>query len=124
MNDGELAKEDTFEYKGVLVDIFYFYRSDDELAYCCDFVNRHGCSSRAKSIKEYGSLLPRKIYLPLGKGLTTILFKGIEVSIPINYKEILSFRYGDDFMTPKPGWRPKTEYIKEVPEWNGFFEDF
>lgn len=119
-----LGKEDTFCYKGVLIDIFYFYQGIDNQVYCCDFVDQPNCHSRSESIKKYGGLLPRKLYMPLGKDVKRISFKGIDVLIPTNFHEILSFRYGDDYMTPKPGWRPNTKYIVEIPEWVGEYKDY
>lgn len=124
VDNDNYGKEISFDYKGVQVDIFFFYKSEDNSVYCCDFINRPGCANRKESIKKYGGLLPRKLYLPLGDNVTTTNFKGIDVSIPTNFEEILSFRYGEDYMTPKPGWKPTTDYIKEVPEWNGIYEEF
>lgn len=123
--DGDqYAKLDTFEYHGVMIDIFYFYKDENDNPYCCDFVNQPGCINRSSSVKKYGGLLPRKIYVPLGNEIMRTDFKGIEVHIPTNYKEILSFRYGEDYMIPKPGWRPKTKYIVEVPEKKGIYKVF
>ena len=124
VNHDLYGKEDTFEYKGVLIDIFYFYKDQENKTYCCDFVNQPGCITRASSVKKYGGLLPRKIYVPLGDEIVYTVFKGIEVSIPSNYKEILAFRYGEDYMTPKPGWKPKTKYLVDVPEWLGVFKTY
>ncbi len=124
VDNDKQGKEDTFVYKGVLIDIFYFYKDNQSRVYCCDFVNQHNCSSRSSSVKKHGGLLPRKIYVPLAKSFTRIKFKGIETSIPTNYEEILSFRYGEDYMTPKPGWKPKTEYIVEKPDWLGIYKDY
>lgn len=124
VSDGKLGKEDSFDYKGVQIDVFYFYRDENNVVYCCDFVNQPDCATRSSSVKKHGGLLPRKLFMPLGNDISRIQFKGIEVSIPSNYKEILSFRYGEDYMTPKPGWKPKTEYIKEVPEWLGVYKEY
>lgn len=124
VNGDQIGKEQTFCYKGVLIDIFYFYRDNDGIVYCCDFVNQPNCSDRYESIKKHGGLLPRKIMLPLGEELITIDFKGLKVSIPKNYSEILSFRYGVDFMTPKPGWKPQTNYIKPMYEFLGIYKEY
>ena len=123
VNNDELGKEDSFEYKGVQIDVFYFYKTVDGRVYCCDFINRPGCYSRKESVEKYGGLIPRQLFLPLEDKILRIDFKGIRVSIPANYKQILAFRYGEDYMTPKPGWRPDTKYIISVPEWIGVYKE-
>ena len=124
VDDDLFGKEDSFEYKGVQIDIFYFYHGDDGETYCCDFVNQPNCQTRFESIKKCGGLMPRQLFLPLGHEIERISFKGIEVSIPVNYTEILSYRYGADFMTPKPHWRPNTVHITPVSDKLGVFKDF
>lgn len=123
VDNDKLAKEDTYVYKGVLIDIFFLYHDVDGKSYCCDFINQHDCISKKDSVKKHGGLLPRKLYMPFNKSVLRVEFKGIEVSIPENYKEILSFRYGEDYMIPKPGWRPQTDYIIEVPSWVGVYKE-
>lgn len=116
---GKIGREDSFSYKGVQLDIFYFYKDDQGQAYCCDFIAFPGASCMNDSIKKYGGLQPRKLLLPLGEELTTIDFKGLKVSIPSNYHELLSFRYGDNYMTPIPGWRPQTKFIVNMEGYIG-----
>ena len=123
IDNDKIGKELTFEYKNVLIDIFFFYKENDR-TYCCDFINFPGCSTRKDSVREHGGLLPRKLYLPLGDNLTKIPFKSINVNIPANYDEILSFRYGPDYMTPKPGWKPTTDSIIEIHNYIGVFKEF
>ena len=123
IDNDRIGKELTFEYKKVLIDIFFFYKDRDGV-YCCDFINFPGCSTRKDSVREHGGLLPRKLYLPLGDNLIRYVFKSIAVSIPANYDEILSYRYGTDYLTPKPGWRPKTDSIKEMDDYIGLFKSF
>lgn len=124
VDNDRIGKELTFEYKKVLIDIFFFYRDDEGRAYCCDFINYPGCSTRKDSIREYGGLLPRQLYLPLGDNLARVPFKSITVNIPTNYDEILSFRYGPDYLTPKPGWKPKTESIIEMHDNIGVYTNY
>lgn len=123
IEDGKIGKEDTFVYKGVQIDIFYFYKEADGKVYCNDFITFPDSTSKKDSIRKHGGLLPRKLFLPLGKELTTIDFKGMKVSIPTNYHELLSFRYGDNYMTPIPGWRPDTQYIVQMEGFVGKIEE-
>lgn len=123
IEDGKIGKEDTFEYKGVQLDIFYFYKDDQGQVYCNDFITHPDSTCRKDAIRKHGGLLPRKLYLPLDEKLETIDFKGLKLSIPSNYHELLSFRYGENYMTPLPGWRPQTKYIIEMNEYVGKIEE-
>ena len=124
VNNDAIGKELTFDYKNVLIDIFFFYKDDEDRTYCCDFINFPDSSSRKESLYKHGGLLPRKIFLPLKDNLVKIKFKTIEVSIPENYDEILTFRYGSDYMKPKPGWKPKTDSIIEIDNCIGVYIDY
>lgn len=123
VENDRFAKEDTFEYKGVLVDIFYVYRDDKNIAYCCYFETQEGCATRSLSIEKYGGLASRKIYLPLSADFKIIEFKGIEVSIPSNYNEVLKKVFGDDYMTPIPGWTHEN-FSELMPNWLCIFKEF
>lgn len=124
INDDSIGKEDTFEFKGVLLDIFYFYKETTGKSYCCDFINQPDCHSRLSSIRKHGGLLPRKIYVPLGNDTIDIDFKGIKVKVPRNYHEILTCRYGSDYMTPKPDWKPETDSVIPQPNLLGIYKEY
>lgn len=119
IEDGKIGKEDTFIYKGVQLDIFYFYKDTEGQVYCNDFVTHQDSTCKKDAIRKHGGLLPRKLFLPLGKELMTIDFKGMQLYIPSNYHELLSFRYGDNYMTPIPGWRPQTKFIVDMEGYVG-----
>ena len=109
-----LGKEDTFEYKGILVDIFYIFKPVNKLPYCCWFVNHPHCTTR-QSIKSYGGLFTRRIEIPIDKKTIQIPFRNLELPIPSKYREILICRYGNDYMIPKPGFKPSSDYIIDWP---------
>ena len=123
IEDGKIGKEDTFIYKGVQLDIFYFYKDAEGQVYCNDFITHSDSTCKKDAIRKHGGLLPRKLYLPLGDDLQTVDFKGLKLSIPSNYHELLSFRYGENYMTPIPGWRPQTKYIIDMNEYVGKIEE-
>lgn len=104
VDDGKLGREDSFRYKGVQIDIFYIYDPIDNYPYYCDFVCFADANSISKSVKKYGGLLPRRIQLPFNENITYIDFHGLSLPIPVNYSDILSFRYGSDYMVPKKRW--------------------
>ena len=107
VDDGRLGREDTFEYNGVRIDIFYFYPAIDTYPYCCDFVLRK---------EEKGKFMARRIEVPYKRERKKTHFEGIEVYIPENAEEICQFRYGPNYMTPDPSWNWVNE-LKHLVEW-------
>ena len=106
VDNDKCAKEDTFEYKGVQIDIFYFYPpiKGRSFPYCCDFHIQPGCRTRRQSVRQHGGLLPRRIELPLSKDIIRVPFDNLKLPIPSNADEFLKCRYGIDYMTPNPTW--------------------
>lgn len=109
VDDGKLGREDTFEYHGVRIDVFYFYPAIDKLPYCCDFLwqDELGPSCR----------LPRRVEIPLSHERRKVPFEGIEVYVPDNAEEFCKFRYGSDYMTPNPSWNWINER-EHIVEWH------
>jgi hypothetical protein len=125
IDDGATGREESYEFKGVQIDIFYLYTSAGEFPYTCDFLARD-CISFEACMKKYGSVLPRKIELPVSRNTKYIDFEGISLPVPENAEEILSFRYGKDYMIPNPKWNVQS-YNKHIIEWNekkGMFLNF
>lgn len=116
VDNDKYAKEDTFEYKGVLLDIFYIYGSSSTDSYCCYFVIQPGCATRTLSVKKFGGLATRKIYLATNKDIIRVPFRGIEVPVPSNYDMVLKRVFGDNYMTPIPGWS-HDELSEPMPNW-------
>ena len=106
VDGGHVGREETYIYKGVTLDIFYFYSDLQKMPYCCDFIQFPDTQSMSDSINKHGGLLPRKIYLPLSKERILIPFKHLKLYAPINYEEVLKFRYGSDYMIPNKNWSP------------------
>ncbi|MBR1687162.1 MAG: LicD family protein [Prevotella sp.] len=112
-DDQLFGREDTFSYKGIDLDIFYIYNSNEwEYPYCCDFPPHPDCSSRYESLEKYGNLISRQLFLPITKNFVEIDFLGLSIPIPENANEILEFRYGETFMTPIARWN-KGAYSNE-----------
>lgn len=108
VDDGRLGREDTFEYLGVKIDVFYFYPAFDKLPYCCDFVHEQGMNSHQR--------LPRRVEIPFSRERRKVSFEGMEVFVPENAEQFCEFRYGTDYMTPDPNWRWEGE-SEHVVEW-------
>lgn len=99
-----IGKQDTFIYKGVLVDIFYLYRDTNGEGCNIVFTNQPDCSNRKESVKKHGGLLPFKITIPVSQNFIRTEFHGYQMPIPDNYDEVLTRRYGEDYMIPQPKW--------------------
>mgnify|MGYP002625249702 CR=1 FL=1 len=108
VDDGKTARQDTFTYKGVMVDISYMYRQGDDEAYQCWFALQPGCSTREESIEKFGGLLPKKLTIPYCRENEEIDFLGLKVFVPSNAIEVLQYRYGATWQTPIP-------YYREMP---------
>lgn len=109
VDEGALGREETYIKDNVTIDIFYLYPPIDKYPYCCDFLMYPGTATFRQSISEHGGLIPRRIELPISKNRTNIQFEGMSLFIPKNYDEILSFRYGPDYMIPNPNWSFKSD---------------
>lgn len=110
VDEGKLGREDTFEYHGVTIDVFYLYPAIDEYPYCCDFLVIDGNQKKR---------LPRRIEIPVSRERRQVLFENeVHVWIPNNAEQICEFRYGPNYMTPDPQWHWQSEKnsIHEWPE--------
>ena len=100
--EGYLGVEETYSYKGVNVDIFYFEKISDESAKCYVFYMDKSLGY-IETITKYGGLFPLEVVLPFNK-LSEYTFLGVNVHIPDVYKEQLAFHYGENYMIPNSNW--------------------
>jgi len=103
VDNGKFAVEETYEYKGIGIDIFYFKVMNEKLI-GYDFINEEGLSWD-KTIQKYGGLLVRELTFPY-EGLDKIKFLGSYYPIPKNPKKHLSSHYGESFMIKDNKWKP------------------
>ena len=96
IGNDKYGREDTFEYKGVYIDIFWMYPAMDEYPYCCDFLRLENMSVNER--------LPRRLEIPIIKKRRLEQFETLQLPVPINAEEICVFRYGPDYMIPNPSW--------------------
>lgn len=104
VDGGNCGLEETFVRDGVRIDVFYIYPAIDQYPYYCDFVGFDGTISFDENMEIYGGILPRRIQLPWKKEFQRVSFERLKLPITTNAEEILSFRYGTDYMTPNPNW--------------------
>ena len=103
VNDGNFTRMETYIYKNLDVDIFYFHKNFNKLI-GYGFINKEGLSWD-KTIQKYGGLLVRELIFPY-EGLDKIEFLGDYYPIPKNPKKHLSSHYGENFMIKDAKWQP------------------
>lgn len=102
--NGNLGREETYEKDGVTIDIFYVYPPISNLPYTCDFGPVPGAVTNEQSMRELGKVRARRIEIPVSKERIKVKFEDVELYIPSNYDQFLTFRYGSDYMVPNPSW--------------------
>lgn len=115
VGDGQDGFEETYTCQEVSIDIFYFHKVEEkDEVYCYDFISDPQLHAR-DSMKKYGGLLARRIYLPF-TGVSDFEFLGHQVKVPLNYDEYLSAHYGKDYMIPNPAWSTLTSPVARIME--------
>jgi len=102
IDDGLYGREETYEFLGVSIDIFYYTKVEETRAYYHDFMTLDG-KSRATTIIERGGLIPREITLSLSS-ISLMPFLGKNFPIPQPIEKHLEDRYGKDFMIENSSW--------------------
>lgn len=105
VDDGRSGLEQTYKYLDVTIDVFFIFPAIDDYPYCCDFVSIPTSTYFPYNEKLYKKVRARRLQLPWSKEFVRIPFQGLNLPVPSNAHEILSFRYGPDYMTPDPQWR-------------------
>lgn len=117
--NGNLGREQTFEKNGIGIDVFYVYPPVDKMPYCCDFIFIKECTSFADQMKKNGGVVSRRLELPFIKERELAPFEDFELYIPKNARELLRFRYGDDYMIPNPHWT-SNKGNEHIIVWKGY----
>ncbi len=91
--NSEILTEVTFDYYGLLVDVF-LYRIDGEERYSYGYRNYDDLSS---SMKTYKVIM---FYYPKIKGFSTLPIDDHFYPVPANTVEMLKCYYGDEYMMP------------------------
>jgi len=103
VDNGSFALEQTYQYRGVTVDLFYFTKIDN-MMYCHVFTGEYG-KSWESTIEDNGGLVVYQHAFPY-KGLKKIKFLKMNFTIPSNEIEHLTAQYGNDFMVKDKNWNP------------------
>ena len=93
--------EDKFEYKGVHIDIHYFYKDEQENLFC-DLCLPHESKDWRTANATDG--FPSIIRTCPDSTFSKQPFLGLKCYMPDKTKSWLETLYGENFMTPNPNW--------------------
>ena len=100
-----IIREETYDYKGVPIDLFYYEKKDmNIIGYY--FLSNMG-ESREKTIKKRGGLIPIQVTFPFS-GVIEYKFLGITTYIPKNFKNYIISRYGKNYTEKVVQWNNRT----------------
>lgn len=110
IDGGKYGREDTFDYKGCRIDVFYIYPAIDKYPYYNDFWTEPGMKA--------GQYMPRRQEMPFVRETRLEQFEDMMLPVPKNAEEQCVFRYGEDYMIPNPKWdnHKKVPCILDWPE--------
>jgi len=94
-------REETYSYKGVSIDIFY-YEKNNSLVTTYYFLPEKG-KSREKTISDRGGLIPIEAKFPF-TGVREDIFLGIKTFYPENTIEYIVARYGKNYKNKIIEW--------------------
>jgi phosphorylcholine metabolism protein LicD len=112
----EKIVEETYLYKGVNLDVFYYY-SDKMIDKVHCFMLEEGEHTVYETLPEYTqvtSLSVKKVYAT-HSGVTWIDFKGEQFPIPESYHQYLTDNYGPTYMIKDENWNFADQDIKFLP---------
>lgn len=126
VDNGDRAREQTYSYKNVGIDVFYIYPPIGTYPYCCDFLVKGDSISFSESMSRYGGLLTRRIEMPFKKERCLVQFETNKFYVPSNSDELLVFRYGPDYMIPNPNWgiHGHDDHIIEWKEVRAIYKEY
>jgi phosphorylcholine metabolism protein LicD len=108
--------EETYIYKGVNLDVFYYYPADEKNKICC-FTLEEGEHTVYQELSEYTVVtgLSVKQVFAVFTEITWIDFKGEQFSIPENYHQYLTDNYGPTYMIKDENWSFGDQDIPILP---------
>lgn len=112
VDDGDFAREESYEKYGIKIDLFYFYPSDRRGLYStCVFVPFKDCLTWKDSLSKYGGALPLQLFLPMEREVEYLPFESIKLPVTKSALDFVETRYGKNwripdptFVYPKPGY--------------------
>lgn len=105
INDGNLGREETYEYNSVPIDVFYIYPPINKLPYTAYYLPKDGYPTRSISMEKTGEVQAIRLDRPYIKEYIRVPFGHLNLPIMKNYDPILRACYGDSYMIPDPNFK-------------------
>ena len=105
IDNGKYGLEETYLYKGVNIDLFYFTKKEDKF-YSHVFRNEYG-KSWEETIEDKGGLIVMEMYFPYS-GFKKINFLNVMCPVPKDADAHLKAFYGETYLVPDLLWNPYT----------------
>lgn len=116
IDEGKLAREETYVKNDVSIDVYCIYPPIDEYPYICSkWSPVEGCVTKQESMKKYGYITGKRLEMPIEKSFIRVPFESLMLPIAGNAEQVLAFYYGDDYMNPNPEWVESKEYPFRKP---------
>ena len=105
VESGNFAREETYTYLDISIDLFYFYPSEYEgLFYTCTFVPFKDCLTWEESINKHAGVMPLQLFLPMDKEVEYVPFETIKLPITKSAMDFVETRYGKNWRIPDPSF--------------------
>lgn len=118
---------ETYQYKGVLVDIDYCQKSKEKCVFYEYDIEKDTIIHKDKKTYRYEKLGVYIYSFPVFRVEKTKFQNGIECYVPENVDSQIAYRYGEDWKIPNPehNWKDLNnyEYIGSVPRFTGWRKD-
>jgi len=95
-----IIREETYIYKGVSVDLFYYTHDNNNITGYYFLSKETNYNNITTSERTF---IPIKVTFPFN-GIKNYKFLGIDTKIPINATEYIITRYGNNYLTPIKSW--------------------
>ena len=102
VDDGAFAREETWKWKHVGVDIFFFDRVDGDTCRGYMFYPFRDCASYKESVQKHGGLRVVEFDVPLSSDTERLPFEDIQVPVTKTAEGFVVARYGLDWRVPDP----------------------
>ena len=102
VDGGEFAREETWKWNHIGVDIFFFDKLDGDLSRGYMFYPFRDCSSYKESVKKHGGLRVVEFEVPFSPTTERLPFESITLPVTTVAEGFVVARYGLDWRTPDP----------------------
>lgn len=103
IDNGKYGLEQSYEFKGVTVDLFYFTKNEP-LMFCHVFTTQYGISWDRTEKEKLGLVVYEHTFSY--DGFKNIDFLNMNFMIPTNADQHLQEQYGESYMVKNKAWNP------------------